>query len=65
LPGRWAGTAVNYNFFYFKFNLITVLSSMIEIQQIEQIEQIEVRKCVLSFGAKYFIFQVAIQKFKD
>ena len=27
--------------------------------------QIEVRKCLLSFGAEYFVFQVAIQKFKD
>jgi len=28
-------------------------------------EQIEVRKCLLSFGAESFVFQVAIQKFKD
>ena len=28
-------------------------------------EQIEVRKCLLSFGAEPFVFQVAIQKFKD
>jgi len=28
-------------------------------------EQIEVRKYLLSFGAEYFVFQVAIQKFKD
>jgi len=27
--------------------------------------QIEVRKCLLSFGAESFVFQVAIQKFKD
>ena len=26
---------------------------------------IEVRECLLSFGAKSFVFQVAIQKFKD
>ena len=26
---------------------------------------IEVRKCLLSFGAESFVFQVAIQKFKD
>ena len=26
---------------------------------------IEVRKCLLSFGAEPFLFQVAIQKFKD
>jgi hypothetical protein len=29
------------------------------------IEQIEVRKCLLSFGAESFVFQDAIQKFKD
>jgi len=28
-------------------------------------EEIEVRKCLLSFGAEPFVFQVAIQKFKD
>ena len=28
-------------------------------------EQIEARKCLLSFGAEPFVFQVAIQKFKD
>jgi len=28
-------------------------------------EQIEVRKCLLSFGAESFVFQVAIQKSKD
>jgi len=28
-------------------------------------EQIEFRKCLLSFGAESFVFQVAIQKFKD
>jgi len=28
-------------------------------------EQTEVRKCFLSFGAESFVFQVAIQKFKD
>jgi hypothetical protein len=28
-------------------------------------EQIEVRKCWLSFCAEPFVFQVAIQKFKD
>ena len=27
--------------------------------------EIEVRKCLLSFGAEAFVFQVAIQKFKD
>ena len=27
--------------------------------------KIEVRKCLLSFGAESFVFQVAIQKFKD
>jgi len=27
--------------------------------------QIEVRKCLLSFGAECFVFQVAFQKFKD
>ena len=29
------------------------------------LEQIEVRKCLLSFGAESFVFQVAIQKLKD
>ena len=28
-------------------------------------EQIEVRKCLLLFGAEPFVFQAAIQKFKD
>jgi hypothetical protein len=28
-------------------------------------ELIKVRECFLSFGAKSFVFQVAIQKFKD
>jgi acyl dehydratase len=28
-------------------------------------EQIEVRECLLSFGAETFVFQVAIEKFKD
>ena len=28
-------------------------------------EQTEVRKCLLSFGAESFVFQVAIQKLKD
>jgi len=28
-------------------------------------EQIEVRECLLSFGAESFVFQSAIQKFKD
>jgi len=26
---------------------------------------VEVRKCLLSFGAESFVFQVVIQKFKD
>ena len=30
-----------------------------------QIEPIDVRKCLLSFGAEPFVFQDAIQKFKD
>ena len=29
------------------------------------VKKIEVRKCLLSFGAEYFVFQIAIQKFKD
>jgi len=29
------------------------------------VEQIEVRECLLSFGAESFVFQFAIQKFKD
>ena len=28
-------------------------------------EQIEVRECLLLFGAESFVFQFAIQKFKD
>jgi hypothetical protein len=28
-------------------------------------EQIEVRECLISFGAESFVFQFAIQKFKD
>jgi len=28
-------------------------------------EQIEARKCLLTFGAESFVFQVDIQKFKD
>jgi len=28
-------------------------------------QQIEVRECLLSFGAESFVFQVAIQKYKD
>ena len=28
-------------------------------------EQTEIRECLLSFGAEYFVFQFAIQKFKD
>jgi hypothetical protein len=28
-------------------------------------EQIEVRECLLLFGAETFVFQFAIQKFKD
>jgi len=29
------------------------------------VERIEVRKCLLSFDAESFVFQIAIQKFKD
>ena len=32
---------------------------------IYEMEQIEVRKCLLSFGAKSIVFQFAIQNFKD
>jgi hypothetical protein len=28
-------------------------------------EQIEVKECLLSFGGESFVFQFAIQKFKD
>jgi len=28
-------------------------------------EQVDVRECLLSFGAESFVFQLAIQKFKD
>jgi len=31
----------------------------------EEIEQIEFRECLLSFGAKSFVSQFAIQNFKD
>ena len=27
--------------------------------------QIEVKECLLLFGAEYFVFQFAFQKFKD
>ena len=42
----------------------TTLTSQNSIAE-EIKEQIEVRKCLLSFGAESFVFQVAIQKFKD
>ena len=31
----------------------------------KKLDQIEVRECLLSFGAKSFVFQFAIQKLKD
>ena len=45
----------------FKY-LGTTLTNQNSIQ--EEIK-IEVRKCLLSFGAESFVFQVAIQKLKD
>jgi hypothetical protein len=30
----------------------------------KKLEQIEVRECLLSLGAKYFVYQFAIQKYK-
>jgi len=33
--------------------------------RIQAKEQNEVRKCLLSFGEESFVFQLAIQKFKD
>ena len=47
----------------FKY-LGTTLTNQNSIPE-EIIEQIEVRKCLLSFGAEPFVFQAAIQKFKD
>ena len=46
---KYLGTTLTNQKFYFQRNQ----------------EQIEVRKCLLSFGAESFVFQVAIQKFKD
>jgi len=48
----------------FKY-LGTTLTNQNSIPEEITREQIEVRKCLLSFGAESFIFQVAIQKFKD
>jgi len=47
-------------FKYLGTNLINQNSIVEEIKR-----QIEVRKCLLSFGAEPFVFQVAIQKFED
>jgi hypothetical protein len=44
----------------FKY-LGTTLTKQNSIQE----EQIEVRQCLLSFGAKSFVFQIVLQKYKD
>jgi len=44
--------------FVYKLSDVTVVCGRNE-------EQIEVRKYLLSFGSESFVFQVAIQKFKD
>jgi len=31
----------------------------------KKLEQIEVRECLLSFGAEFFVLQFAIQKYKE
>jgi hypothetical protein len=31
----------------------------------KNLKQIDVRECLLSFGAEFFVFQFAIQTFKD
>jgi hypothetical protein len=45
-------------------HLLTNLTNQNSIQE-EILEQTEVRECLLSFSAKSFVFQFAIQKFKD
>jgi len=42
----------------------TTLTNQNSVQE-EIKEQIEVRECLLSYGAEYFLFQFSIQKFKD
>jgi hypothetical protein len=42
----------------------TTLTNQNSIQE-EIKEYMEVRECLLSFGAQSFVFQFAIQKFKD
>jgi len=44
--------------------LVTISAHQNYIQE-EIKEQTEVRECLLSFGAESFVFQCAIQKFKD
>jgi hypothetical protein len=44
--------------------LETTLMNQNSIQE-EIREQIEVRECLLSFGSESFVFQFAIQQFKD
>jgi len=46
-----------------KLNSVVLVRTRILLRK--KLEQIEVRKCLLSFGAESFVFQVAIQKFKD
>jgi len=41
----------------------TTITNQNSIQ--EEIKQTEVRECLLSFGAESFVFQFAIQKYKD
>jgi hypothetical protein len=42
----------------------TTLTNQNSIQE-EIKEQMKVKECLLSFGAIYFVFQFAIQKYKD
>jgi hypothetical protein len=39
--------------------------SFINVDASTVTEPIEVRECLLSFGAEFVVFQVAIQKLKD
>jgi ribosomal protein L21E len=49
----------------FKY-LGTLLTDQNSIQEENKSRlKLGVRKCLLSFGAKYFVFQVTIQKLKD
>ena len=56
---------LRYNIsFFFTFHMEIHVIYINEFSRLD-IQYIEVRKCLLSFGAESFVFQVAIQKFKD